>query len=49
MREWEILRDMARLFDEIPDIQFWMKDKEGRGKPNYNAQIANAHIVAHAV
>ncbi len=28
--EWETLQDLARMFDHLPGVQFWIKDKEGR-------------------
>lgn len=30
MKEMRALLDMARLFDYLPDTQFWIKDKESR-------------------
>jgi PAS domain S-box-containing protein len=30
MRESEMLLDLARMFDHLPGIQFWIKDRQGR-------------------
>jgi PAS domain S-box-containing protein len=30
MDGWDNLKDLARLFDHIPGIQFWVKGKDGR-------------------
>lgn len=30
MRDLGIIRDLAKLFEYLPEVQFWIKDKEGR-------------------